>query len=349
VRRALATAAAAAGLLAPAQAHAAGQLAPYGLSVSWVGDMAFSSDQGLPPGGPGAAFASVRSYLKADLVTGNLEGTLATGGSSKCPGGSGGTCFSFRAPPSYAFGFRHAGFDLLNVANNHANDYGGAGQSQTSAALRSAGIAYAGRPGQITILHVNGLRVAAMGFAPYPWTSPLLDIPAAAAMVRDARSRANIVICFIHQGAEGADKDHVPYGPETAFGENRGSARAFAHAMIDAGATLVLGSGPHVIRGIERYHRRMIAYSLGNFAGPHTLGLGGNSSLSAILNVNLTPGGLVSGGRWVPLVMVSPGLPRYDPAHRSAALVRALSREDFGSRRYAIGADGTIAPDPAIR
>lgn len=336
-------------LAAAAPALGAGKLAPYGLTVDWVGDMAFSSDQGLPPGGPEAAFASLHRYLDGELVAGNLEGTLATGGSSKCPGGSGGTCFSFRAPPYYAHGFARAGFNLLNVANNHANDYGPTGQAETAAALRAAGIAYAGRPGQITLLRVNGIRVAAMGFAPYPWASPLLDIPAAAAQVRAAARRAQIVIAFIHQGAEGAGKDHVPYGSETAFGENRGNARAFAHAMVDAGATLVLGSGPHVIRGIERYHHRLIAYSLGNFAGPHTLGLGGASSLSAILQVQLTPGGLVLGGRWVPLALVSPCLPRYDPSYRSASLVRQLSREDFGTRRYDIGVDGTIGPDPAIR
>src|SRR5689334_3632107 len=90
-------------LAAPAAApaaHAEGQLAPYGMSISWVGDMAFSTDKGLPPGGPGAAFAPLRRYLKADLVTGNLEGTLATGGPSKCSGGDTGDCFAFRAPPS---------------------------------------------------------------------------------------------------------------------------------------------------------------------------------------------------------------------------------------------------------
>jgi hypothetical protein len=93
----------------------------------------------------------------------------------------------------------------------------------------------------------------------------------------------------------------------------------------------------------------MIAYSLGNFAGPHTLGLGGATSLSAILQVVLTPDGYVLGCRWVPIVLASPGLPRYDAGLASAALVARLSREDFGTRRFTIGADGTIGADPAIR
>ena len=77
---------------------------------------------------------------------------------------------------------------------------------------------------------------------------------------------------IIHAGAEGADQLHTPYGSQYYLGENRGNARAFAHAVIDAGASIVLGSGPHVIRGIERYRGRLIAYSLGNFVGYHTLG-----------------------------------------------------------------------------
>ena len=117
--------------------------------------------------------------------------------------------------------------------------------------------------------------------------------------------------------------------------------------MIRAGATMVLGSGPHVIRGIERYHGHLIAYSLGNFAGPSTLGIGGTTGLSGILHVDLSPRGRFLLGRWVPVVLVRPGLPRYDPSGRSTALVRALSGEDFGTHRFTIHADGVIeAPTP---
>jgi hypothetical protein len=334
------------GLLASAPARGAATLEPVGVfTLSWVGDMAFSSQQGLPAGDVPGALGPVKSLLAADIVTGNLEGTLATGGSSKCGGGSGGDCFSFRAPPRYARGLRRMGFDLVNVANNHANDYGPIGQSQTSAALRSAHVAYSGRAGQITTLRVQGARVAFVGFAPYPWASPLLDIPAAQRLVREAKARADLVVVMIHQGAEGAGATHVPFGTETAFGENRGNARAFAHGVIDAGAGLVLGSGPHVIRGVERYRHRLIAYSLGNFAGPHTLGIGGVTALSAILRLTLTSDGDVLGGRWVPIRIVSPGVPRYDGTRASIRQVQRLSRSDF-RHRFAIFSDGRIGRDP---
>lgn len=332
---------------APA-ARAAGSLEEVKVfTLSWVGDMAFSSSHGLPAGDVPGALGPVKRLLAADVVTGNLEGTLATAGSSKCGGGSS-NCFAFRAPPRYARGFRRMGFDLLNVANNHFNDFGDTGQAQTIAALDDARVAHAGRPGRVTTLRVEGARIAFVGFAPYPWAAPLLDIGAAQALVRRATADADLVVVMFHGGAEGSDRTHVPFGTETAFGENRGNLRAFAHGVIDAGAGLVLGSGPHVIRGVERYKRRMVAYSLGNFAGPNTLSTGGVTALSAILRVKLTSDGDVLGGRWIPIRLVSPGVPRFDSTRASTALVRRLSLADFRNR-FSIFSDGRIARDPAVR
>ena len=98
------------------------------------------------------------------------------------------------------------------------------------------------------------------------------------ALIQRAAEQADIVVAFFHAGAEGADKTHVPRGPESAFGEYRGDSRRFARIAIDAGADLVLGSGPHVLRGLELYKNRLIAYSLGNLAGYQNFGTGGNSS-----------------------------------------------------------------------
>lgn len=292
------------------------------------------------------AFAPLRAALTAaDVTIGNLEGTLSIGGDSKCGGRSGsGNCFAFQAPPRYAAGLKTAGFKLMNLANNHSLDFGLSGERQTLSALDHAGLAHTGRPGEIALLRVNGIRLAVVGFAPYHWANSLTDIPAAQALVRRAKRAAGLVVVIIHAGAEGADRLHTPHGTEHAFGEDRGNARRFAHAVIDAGAAIVLGSGPHVIRGIERYRNRMIAYSLGNFAANHTLGLGGPLSESAILRVTLADGGAVLGGRWISLKLFGAGLPRLDLSHASARLVAALSREDFGTHRYVIYPDGTINP-----
>src|SRR4051812_42101623 len=110
------------------------------ISLNWVGDIAFSTRQGLPPGGPGRVFARVRKVLAAaDYTTGNLEGTLGHGGPSKCSGG-GSNCFAFQAPASYARGLARVGFDLFNLANNHSRDFGVSGTRQTVRALRAAGL-----------------------------------------------------------------------------------------------------------------------------------------------------------------------------------------------------------------
>jgi hypothetical protein len=309
-----------------------------GTTLEWVGDIALSTQRGLPPGGLDHALAPLRGILRsADLTVGNLEGTLSVGGSSKCGGIGGGTCFAFRAPPATARQLQRLGFDVVNQANNHSLDYGPAGRAQTLAALKAAGVASTGLPGEITVVD----HVAFVGFAPYSYDANLLDIPAAQALVRRARKRAPLVAVIIHAGAEGAGAVHTPRGAEYYLGENRGDARAFAHAVINAGASIVLGSGPHVLRGIERYRGRLIAYSLGNFVGYHTLGGGGVLSDSAVLRVTLGPGGRVLAARIIP-IRLQDGLPRVDPSNASVKLINTLSSEDFRPDHWAIAQNGTF-------
>jgi hypothetical protein len=267
---------------------------------------------------------------KADLTTVNLEGTLGSGGSSKCSKPTP-NCFAFQAPAANTAGLREAGVDAVNLANNHAFDFGAIGMGQTILALRAAKIAFTGRPGEIRYLTVGRSRVALLGFSSYNWTSSIRDLAAVRRLVAEASGRANQVIVFMHGGAEGAGQAHVPFGEEQAFGEQRGNLRAFAHTAVDAGADLVLGSGPHVLRGIEIYRKRAIAYSLGNLAGYRNFSRGGVLSLSGLLRVEITAGGALTGGRFLPLKLVGPGLPAVDPDHAAVRLVAGVSRTDSGS------------------
>jgi Bacterial capsule synthesis protein PGA_cap len=323
-----------------AATHRKARRRPKPLTLEWVGDIALSTQRGLPPGGLDSALAPVSHQLhNADLTLGNLEGTLSVGGASKCGGIGGGNCFAFQAPPSTARALAGLGFDLVNTANNHSLDYGAPGRTQTISALNGARVAHTGLPGQITVLRSRRRRVAFVGFAPYSSDANLLDMPAAEALVRRARRRAGLVVVIIHAGAEGAGALHTPHGSEFFLGENRGNPRAFAHAVIDAGASLVVGSGPHVIRGVERYRGRMIAYSLGNFVGYHTLSGSGVLSDSAILRVTLGAHGRVLAGRWIS-VLLHGGLPRPDPRNASAHLMATLSRQDFPRDHFTTAANG---------
>jgi poly-gamma-glutamate capsule biosynthesis protein CapA/YwtB (metallophosphatase superfamily) len=316
---------------------------PHLVELSAVGDMAMA-----PSSDPQAFFdRGVRRALAADVVLGNLEGTLATGGASKC-GPSSTDCFAFRAPPSYAGLLAKAGFTILNLANNHALDYGAEGQAETLAALRSARLRHTGRPGEVTTFESRGTKIAVVGFAPYPWAQDLRDIEGAARLVRKAARTADVVIVTMHAGAEGRDQQHVRGGTETFLGENRGNPKAFAHAVIDAGADAVVGHGPHVLRGIEWYHGRPIAYSLGNFLGNGTLSTAGVSGVSVILHLTLRRNGSFVRASLVPIRLTPGGLPRVDESREALGILRALSKEDFGRNGIRVAKHGALLP-PAWR
>ena len=222
---------------------------------------------------------------------GNLEGTLTNRGSSKCGASAGSTCFSFRAPPSYAPTLRDAGFTVLNLANNHALDYGSIGQQDTVAAVRSAGLLTTGRPARSPTSRSGapGSRSSGSRRTRGRRASRTSAGPRRSS-ARPTRA-ADLVVVTMHAGAEGSDRQHVQPGTEYFLGENRGNVYAFSHAVVDAGADLVVGHGPHVLRGMEWYRGRLIAYSMGNFLGYHTLSFAGVNGVTGILQVTLARNG----------------------------------------------------------
>ena len=313
------------------------------VTIAATGDVALGRDGALPSSGGATLFSSVGAELTGDVVLGNLETALTTGGESKC-GAGGPNCFAFRAPPSYARALKDAGFTVLNLANNHSFDYGPEGEHDTGAALDRFGLSHTGRPGEIARERVGRLRVAILGFAPYPWAQDLLDIPAAQRLVREADAAADVVVVTMHAGAEGAEHAHVVAGPEFYLGEPRGDVVAFAHGVVDAGADLVVGHGPHVLRGAEWYRGRLIAYSLGDFSGHQNFSVAGALGTSAILRVTLRPDGSWVRGKLVATRLVGSGAPVLDPARGAYGVVRSLSRDDFGSRAMRVAPTGRLFP-----
>ena len=328
----------------PAEAGGSGdQSAPTSVEVSAVGDVIMGATPDLPPDDGRHLFDAVAEELTGEIVLANLDQALTDIATSiKCGATSSG-CFAFRTPPSYAQRLGEAGFTVINLANNHSHDFGDAGLRDSQAALTAAGLQYTGMPGQVTLQNVGAVRVAILGFAPYGWAQSLLDIPAAQRLVGQAAEQADVVLVTIHAGAEGADQSHVRPGPEIFLGEDRGDAMAFSRAVIDAGADAVLGAGPHVLRGMEWYRGRLIAYSLGNFTGYRTLSNDGAAGVGGILTLRLAADGTWNSGRLVGTVMVDPGLAQIDPGQQAVDLVRDLSRTDFGACGVDISPTGDLS------
>jgi len=319
------------------------------LRVRAVGDLMIGSafpEGYLAPDDAQGAFADVSAWLRdADLTVGNLEGPLCDEGvTRKCkPGAEDGSCYAFRSPERYAALYRDAGFDVMSTANNHAEDFGVSCRERTEQVLDGVGIGHSGRPGDIFEREVAGLKVALIGFHANRNSHCTLDLDVASELVRSVAARNDIVIVSFHGGAEGNGATHTPPGTETYFGEDRGDVRAFAHTVVDAGADLVLGSGPHVLRGMEVYRDRLVAYSLGNFATYGRFGLSGNLAIAGVVDARLAADGRFLGGALLPTAQEGRGEVRVDPQARGVDLVRTLSASDFPGTGVRVAQDGTLA------
>jgi hypothetical protein len=305
------------------------------VSLVWGGDVTLGSYRGLPPHHGRPQLAKVARVLrKSDLAVVNLEGTFGPASTAKCAIGASPTCFPFQAPGANAHTLRWAGVDLVNTANNHAYDYGPEGWVATRRALIRAGVQATGAISEVHVIERNGTRVAFAGFSTYPWSASMSDLAEVKALVAEADRQAEIVVVLMHAGAEGADRTHVPIGREEAYGEDRGDSRTFARTAIDAGADLVLGSGPHVVRGMQVYRGRLIAYSLGNLAGWHNFSVHGTLALSGLVKVGLSPDGRLTRARLISLRLRGAGVPRVDHGRAAERLMRRLSKVDFGPSAF---------------
>jgi poly-gamma-glutamate synthesis protein (capsule biosynthesis protein) len=273
------------------------------VTLRFVGDLVLGNSHlvdNIPAEWDAMYFGQVEPYLKnADLSMGNLEGALTQYTKTLKVTGSG-RSYAFRFPPRYAKLLKDTGFTALNVANNHARDFGEQGFSDTGANLRQAAIAVVGLKGQFTILQVKELRVALVGFGFYPHQNMVQDLAAAGQLVAQAKAQSDYVVVTFHGGAEGDDAVFHGNSNEMFLGEDRGNAVAFSRAVIDAGADLVVGHGPHVLRAIECYQGRPIFHSLGNFVGVGGLSIRSMAAMTAIGGVQLGSKGELLGSSFCP-------------------------------------------------
>lgn len=313
-----------------------------------AGDIMLGSDypeNRLPADDGRRQLAGAREILRgADLAIGNLEGTLADGLPPAKECGKSRHCFLFRTPTRFAATLADAGFDILSLANNHACDFGESGRSSTMAALDRAGIRHSGRVGDIAVLEINGQPFSLIAFAPNRGSHSLREIDAAAELVRLQAATGRRVIVSMHGGAEGEKQQHVVRGEEIFLGEKRGDLVAFAHAVIDAGAVLVIGHGPHVPRALELHRGRLIAYSLGNFATYYGISIAGTTGLAPLLEVELDAEGRLIGGRIHSFLQQRTQGPVADPRQGAFNAVRELTAADFAGGGLVFKDDGRFLP-----
>lgn len=319
------------------------------IRIAAVGDIMlgtnFPDKSHLPPNDGRNLLDSVKPYLlAADIAFGNLEGAYhnGTGPSAKsCKDPK--KCYAFRSPEHYMTYVAEAGFDLVSLANNHSGDFGPKARIRAMELADSLGMTFAGlEQCPFAIMEKDGLRYGFVAFAPNSGCVPLNDLANAIALVDHLDSLCDIVIVSFHGGAEGSKHQHVPQGTEVFLGENRGNLRLFSHTLIDHGADLILGHGPHVTRGIELYKDRLIAYSLGNFATYSRFNLLGPNGLCPILLVDIDSTGAFRSGQLIPVKQIGEGIPIIDEEKAVIGLVKQLSKTDFPDSKLIIGEDGFI-------
>jgi len=320
--------------------HAPGQET---IRIAAVGDIMMGTEGLLPIDGGAGSFRHVLPYLQgAQIVFGNLEAPMTketVTAKKSVPGRS----YVFKTPPDYARYLSEAGFNMISLANNHALDYGFKGQEDTMRVLREYDISFSGPPGTIAKRIVDHRTVYMIAFAPYDNCNDMRNIDAAAAMVANLarEDEKPLIIVSFHGGAEGISYTRTPDQPEVFLGEQRGHVRRFARTMIDAGADLVIGHGPHVPRAAEIYKDRLIAYSLGNFATHLAINVEGIRGLAPLLLVDLAADGKIIGGEVVSFQQDKGKPPVFDPDGKAARLMFELGEKDF-PHSNALKADGRI-------
>lgn len=311
------------------------------ISVTGVGDIMMGSNypsDALPPDDGKYIFNGVKDILQdADFTIGNLEGTMLNSGGipKKCE-----RCVAFRTPVHYAKYLKEAGFDAMNLANNHSNDMGPAGKKSTKETLKNNGILFFGlNEYPVDTLIYKNIKIGLIGFA----RNHHLNSPETAAkIVEELKKSVNIVIVSVHSGSEGLSALRVPKKEEYYGDELRGDIYRFSHKLVDAGADLILGHGPHVPRAIELYNNRLIVYSLGNFCTYAKFPLNGAQGFAPIIKVFFNAKGEFLFGKIISAKQIKRGIPVLDDNNKAALLMRDLSIKDFPDNEIEITEKGEI-------
>ncbi len=312
-----------------------------------VGDMMlgtnFPSESYLPPKDL-MLLAPMYAFLQnADLTFGNLEGTVLNSGGDAKKCGDPSKCYAFRQPEYFVDQLKEAGFDILSIANNHMGDFGDPGRQNTQRILKEKGFTYAGLDScPWDTVTIKGVKYGFTAFAPNTACLQITDYARAQKIVKELDAMCDIVIVSFHGGAEGSSRTHVTKKTEIFYDENRGNVYEFARKVIDAGADVVLGHGPHVTRAIDQYKGRFITYSMGNFCTYGRFNLKGVSGVAPLFQLNLKKDGTFISGKVVSTKQLGEGGPVPDSLGGAFEQIKLLTGQDLPELKVTYQADGTF-------
>lgn len=320
------------------------------VSIIGVGDIMlgtnFPHPKYLPPHNGDNLMKGLYPFLSdASISFGNLEGafsdTLPV--TKRCQDTA--NCYAFRSPD---FLFKHivdAGFDVLSMANNHSGDLGVPGRLNTIEQIEKAGLNHVGLLEYPSIvIEREGVKFGFCAFAPIKGTCDINDLAEAERIVSSLNNRCDVTVVSFHGGAEGSKYEHLPREREIFLGENRGHVYEFARKMIDAGADVILGHGPHVLRAVDLYKNRFIIYSLGNFCTYSRMKVSGINGLAPILKVYTNKKGEFKKAEVISCKQIKGLGTRIDKQNKAALKLKELTLSDIPEAKLKITEEGLITP-----
>ena len=293
------------------------------LRIAAVGDLVFSENAQLNR----LAFNDFLPQLtQADLALGNLEGAITTHPTPRKPYIPG-RSYTFRFPVETAEVLKKANFHILSIANNHSNDYGPIGFADTQQHLSAAGLEFTGLKDSHVIRTIKGLKVGVIALAHYPAYNNVLDIEATARLVAQVRSKSDIVVLFYQLGGEGDSHALLSNDDAVFLGEQRGNARKFAAAMVKAGASALVGHGPHLVRAAECIEGAPVLHSIGNFVSSGGLSVNSLANVTAFSELLFDASGRFKAVRMTPATFDRNRLPVIDASGRALHLINWFNRQ----------------------
>jgi len=283
---------------------------------------------------PDSLLAPLRPLVAdADVVLVNVEGAIGTGDAPrKCRPGST-RCYAFRQEPEAAGAIRRFAPDAQvagNVANNHAMDAGAPGFEATVTHLQEAGVHVVGGDTLPTLVPLpDGDTLAVLGFSVFSAGPDARDLAGVSRIVRRAADRYRRVVVSLHVGAEGTGAQRTADVTERFAGEDRGNPVRIAHTAVDAGADVVIGHGPHVLRAVELRGDALVSYSLGNLLTYGPFSRVPPLDRGAVLCAVMDPQGRVVFADLRATHQVRPGRAFPDPDQAAFHLIDSLGRLDF--------------------